>query len=308
MGKKLGHRGRALALAAALLLLSACGADANGDATTARSPAPETEPVESAVQPAESTPPLETESAPETETPVPETTPPVEEDGPVTGLVAEGPAVEESWFADAVFLGDSRTDGLMLFSGIKSATFISHQGLSVFNIDETDCIDRNGEKVTVLEALADQQFAKVYLMLGVNELGYPSVKSFQDTYAELVDQIKALEPDATIYLQTIIPVNETVGAEKGMSKYITNARIKEYNAAIAQVAEDKDVALVDVAEAFWDENDSLPADYTSDGVHLTRAGYIHWFEYLQTHTGSSGETTADPVPTPSEAVSAESGS
>lgn len=51
MGKKLGHRGRALRWQAALLLLSACGADANGDATTARSPAPETEPAESAVQP-----------------------------------------------------------------------------------------------------------------------------------------------------------------------------------------------------------------------------------------------------------------
>lgn len=132
MGKKLGHRGRALALAAALLLLSACGADANGDATTARSPAPETEPAESAVQPAESTPPLETESAPETETPGTGDHASGGRGRPVTGLVAEGPAVEESWFADAVFLGDSRTDGLMLFSGIKSATFISHQGLSVF--------------------------------------------------------------------------------------------------------------------------------------------------------------------------------
>ena len=50
------------------------------------------------------------------------------------GLVGKGESVADEWFADAVFLGNSLTDGLELYSGIKNASFISHQGLSVFNI------------------------------------------------------------------------------------------------------------------------------------------------------------------------------
>lgn len=306
MRKRLGAILAVLGLTASLLALSGCGTEGPDAAPSAdQSLAPETGAPETSAPPAErEEPPVS--AAPEATQPIPETTPPAEDTGE-TGPVAEGPAVEESWFADAVFLGDSRTDGLMLYSGIKSASFISHKGLSVFNIDETDCIEVNGEKVTVLEALGEKQYAKVYLMLGVNELGYPSIKSFQDAYAGLVDQIRALEPETVIYLQTIIPVNETVGAQKGMSKYITNDRIREFNEVIAQVAEDKGAALVDVAEAFWDESGGLPADYTSDGVHLTRAGYVHWFEYLQTHTGTGGETAqvqTSPTPAPTDEGSA----
>ena len=203
------------------------------------------------------------------------------------GAVPEGEDVGKDWFADAVFLGDSRTDGLRLYSGIKGATFICHTGLSVFTIGKNACIkDADGVKITAMDALAKQQYAKVYLMLGVNELGYTTT-SFLKSYTELVEQIKALQPGAAIYLQTLIPINEPIAYSNGTNRAINNEKLKEFNQVITQVALDEGVFLVDVDVPFWSEEGCLAAENTGDGVHLTRAGYEAWYAYLRTHTGNA---------------------
>lgn len=212
------------------------------------------------------------------------------------GRVAESASVEEEWFSDAVFVGDSRTDGLKLYSGIKSASFISHQGLSVFTIGDKECIELNGSKVTALTALGQRQWSKVYLMLGINELGYSS-EAYEEAYTKLVQRIKEIQPNATIYLQTVLPVNEPLAQSKGISSAITNARVILFNEVIARVAESEETALVDVAEAFWTSEGCMSEDNTSDGVHLTRQGYVAWFEYLKCHTGT---TTPVDEPDPDE--------
>ncbi len=219
---------------------------------------------------------------------------------PVVGLIPEGEAVEEDWFADAVFLGDSRTDGLKLYSGLKMGTFFSYKGLSVFSIDDKPCIPLEGETVTVLEALSRSRFAKVYILLGINELGYPNTEAFKTAYATLVMSIQEIQPEATIYLQLQPPVNEALAASKGMSQSINNERILLFNELITQVAEEQGTALVNVWEALAEPDGSLSADLTSDGIHMKRAGYERWYGYLRTHTGTvpvvefeTGGTPAD---------------
>ena len=172
----------------------------------------------------------------------------------------------------------------VVLSRAKSATFISHQGLSVFNIDETDCIDRNGEKVTVLEALADQQFAKVYLMLGVNELGYFDDQGFYDNYCKAIDEIRKLQPNAVIYIQGLIPLNENVIAATGGSAYLTNEHLRVYNGLMQKAAEEKQVVFLDLYSEFANENGELPEEASKDGVHLKSDYCKQWLEYLKVHT------------------------
>lgn len=211
----------------------------------------------------------------------------MQEPEPIMGLISEGEAVEESWFADAVFVGDSRTDGLKLYSGLKVGTFFSYKGLSVFSIDDKACIPLEGKTVTVLEALSSGTFAKVYVLLGINELGYRDTKAFKMAYTDLVTSIRECQPEATIYLQLQPPVNEVLAASKGLSESINNERIILFNGLISQVAEEQGTALVNIWEALADPDGSLPADLTSDGVHMKRAGYELWYSYLRTHTGNT---------------------
>ncbi len=67
----------------------------------------------------------------------------------------ESAAVPDEWFDDAVFLGDSRTDGLQLFSGLNHGTFYCHRGMSVFNADSDDyrVFNVGGDAVTLLGAV-----------------------------------------------------------------------------------------------------------------------------------------------------------
>ena len=210
----------------------------------------------------------------------------------------ETDAVDDSWFDDAVFLGDSRTDGLRLYGGIPGADFIQHTGVTVFEIGTKECIRIDGQKYTMLEALALKQYGKVYIMLGVNELGYFNDNSFAKAYADMVDQVRAIQPNAVIYLQNLVSVNPEKCKANNQPYYVTNEQIAVYNGIIENIATEKHAVLVDVNAALVDESGILPREGTTDGVHFTKDYYIKWYDYLKIHTVDpelywAGQTAAD---------------
>lgn len=199
-------------------------------------------------------------------------------------------AVEEDYFADAAFVGDSRTDGFRLYSGLTQGEFIVKTGMSVFKLD-TDQVNYHGEKLTVLEALGRKSYGKIYLSIGVNELGQYDDQGYYDHYAQLVDDIRAQQPQALIYVQLIIPVNAQKCKEKNQPYYVTNEQIAVYNSLLLQLVQDKRVLLLDPGEALTDETLQPPYDTVTDGVHFTKPTYRLWLDYLKTHTIERGETT-----------------
>lgn len=200
-----------------------------------------------------------------------------------TQPVPESEAVDKEYFADAAFLGDSRTEGFLLYSGIGRGKNLTASGANIFRLSENKAITIGGEKYTLLEALALEQYAKVYICLGVNELGYNNDEGFYQAYCDAIDAIRACQPDAVIYVQSLIPLNEDVIAATGGKKYLTNEHLRRYNELIRRAAEEKQVAFLDVYAAF-EEDGILPAEASSDGVHLTGAYCRRWLEYLMTHT------------------------
>lgn len=192
-------------------------------------------------------------------------------------------AVEEDYFADAAFVGDSRTDGFRLYSGLTQGEFIVKTGMSVFRLEQ-DKVNYHGEKLTVLEALGRGSYGKIYLSIGVNELGQYDDQGYYDHYAKLVDDIRAQQPEALIYVQLVIPVNAQKCKEKHQPYYVTNDQIAVYNDLLRQLVQDKRVLLLDPGEALTDETLQPPYDTVTDGVHFTRPTYKLWLEYLKTHT------------------------
>lgn len=227
------------------------------------------------------------ETADVTVTPPPEETVTVPEETEAvqgydyTAPVPQGERVENDWFEDAAFLGDSLTDGLLLYSDIRGAANLSYKGLTVQSVRTDQVIRVDGGKYTPLEALGQKTYGKVYILLGINELGWYNDQRFYDCYAQLIDLVREAQPNAQIYLQTLLPVT----AEKSEShEWLKNEKIAVYNDLIAQLAEEKEVYLVDAHAALADENGVLPADESTDGVHLTKRGYQCWADYLRTHT------------------------
>ncbi len=171
----------------------------------------------------------------------------------------ETEAVEDTYFDGAVFLGDSRTEGLSLYSGLKTGYFYTAVGATV----------------------AEQDCDKIYIMLGINELGWSKVKTFHDQYAKLVDRVRADHPEAKIVLQSIPPVSAKQEAKK---TYVNNARIAEYNGVIQALAEEKECYFLDVAACLTGGDGLLPKDLNFDGIHLNPAGCKVWLNYLRTHS------------------------
>ena len=198
----------------------------------------------------------------------------------------ESPAVDNSYFEDAAFIGDSRTDGFLLYSGIGCGENLTSNGLSIFKLAEKKALTIDGQKYTLLEALALKQYGKVYLSLGVNELGYNNDKGFYNAYCNAIDAIRACQPNAVIYIQGLIPLNEDVIAATGGASYLTNEHLRVYNDLMQQVAEEKQVVFLDLEPEFTGPDGQLPADASNDGVHLKKAYCQAWLEYLKTHTVS----------------------
>ena len=198
--------------------------------------------------------------------------------------VPENGRVDDSYFSDAVFVGDSRTEGLRMYSGISpSPKFFSGVGLTVTKVFSDQIVQLNGQWLTVADALRQADYNKVYIMLGMNELGWVYESVYAQDYVRIIDVIRETHPDATIYVQSIIPVSKWKDTTDPDRIY-TNANVVRLQKVLCEMCEEKNVHYVNVAEVMQDENGYLFSEATEDGMHLTQEYCKIWAEYLRTHT------------------------
>ena len=188
--------------------------------------------------------------------------------------------VEDTYFSDAVFVGDSRTEGFYLYSGLKEGQYLYSVGATVESVFSKSTQKTASGKVPILDALAGMECSKIYIMLGANELGWNSSQTFRDQYAKVLDRVRADHPDATVVIQSILPVSQV---QEDKKTYVNNTRIREYNALLEELAEEKGCVYLDVASAVADETGCLRSDWNFDGVHLNTAGCQAWLQYLREH-------------------------
>ena len=189
--------------------------------------------------------------------------------------------VGDDYFDDAVFIGDSRTEGMILNTGLWNTTAYVYKGLMVNTVFTKPVVNINGEKIPVMDALKSTNFSKVYIMLGINETGWAYSPVFQEKYKDIIDAVQEINPDAFIYIQGIIPVSDKVSSEH---PYITNSKIAEYNRLLQELAEEKEVYFIDTKNAVMSTNGALPEDAATDGIHLVNEYCQKWLDYLKTHT------------------------
>lgn len=203
--------------------------------------------------------------------------------------------VDLSYFADAAFIGDSRSQGLMAYSDIKAGGDLTGLALSVYNIWGKTYITSSSGTIGLKAALARTQYNKVYIALGINSVGYPSRETFYQKYTNLVEEVRALQPQAQIYIQNIIPVNEAIMKSRGTYSVFNNQVISEFNGIIHQVAQEHQLAYLDLYSYFLDNSGQLPSSASSDGIHLSVTYCKKWASYLQWHTAQpSPESQAVP--------------
>lgn len=186
---------------------------------------------------------------------------------------------DSNYFADAVFIGDSRTEGLRLYGGMTTS-FLSYTGQSIFHVQagRVSATTTHGT-TSVYAALENTEYAKIYISLGINDFSRGAA-SYGAALREVVDRIKQLRPNALIYLMTLAPVNEQMAVNAGYS--VTNATITAFNAEIRNTATEKGTFCVDVYSHFANEYGSLNSGDCWDGIHLNILANRRLAEFLNT--------------------------
>lgn len=207
-------------------------------------------------------------------------------------VVEWSPAVDASYFDDAVFVGDSVCMSLQFYcastKALGNATFLCAGSLSPLNADweiteESKHPIYNGKKMFVEDAVAECGAKKVYIMLGINSLAF----GFEDCISDMVrfvDRIIEKSPDVQIILQSVTPM--TVDSPRTDDK-LNNAIIERYNKRMLDIAQERGWYYVNIAEAFSDEDGYLKKYLCSDpkdmGIHVNFEADKLWVNYLKTH-------------------------
>lgn len=86
--------------------------------------------------------------------------------------LTEQPRADDTFFEHAAILGNSLVDGLHLFSQLKTLHYFAGTGVSVISATMTRSVTLpDGSQVTQLDSLLRGSYDKVYIELGINEIG-----------------------------------------------------------------------------------------------------------------------------------------
>lgn len=201
---------------------------------------------------------------------------PAEEDLPSAPVFT---VVEESYFDKALFIGDSRTVGLANYGRLGQADYFADVGMSVFNLFDKTISDKNFSNQTLRGLLQSKSYETIYLMLGINEIGYPTA-SLEKKMTAIVEELTTLAPNATLILQANLAVTQNKATK---NELFALDKIKALNDMIASHADGKKIFYLDVNPYFADENGYFRADATGDGVHPYAAEYKNWAVWLKEH-------------------------
>ena len=181
--------------------------------------------------------------------------------------VPETESVDDEWFSDAAFLGNSLVDGFRLFSGLTTCDVYAATSMTVLGAD------------SLIQQMAATQYGKVYILLGINEIGYDA-DYFKEQYAAMLDEIQETQPDADIYIMSLTPVSEY---KSSTDSTFTMDRVNLYNEKLLELSEEEECYYIDLVDALADDTGYLPSSVTTDGVHFSASHYQVWLEYLRTH-------------------------
>lgn len=243
-------------------------------------PEKETSPCEITTE--EQTPEPSSESPDETTTnQEPETTT-KDEEGTELETTTEGyekpqfMTVEPSYFDDALFIGDSRTVGLYEYGVLENADFFCNVGMSVYNVHKTEVSIPSVGKTSLTGLLETGKYGKIYVMLGMNELGYGFDKTVRK-YGELLKEIQSLQPDAVIYIQANLHVTKK---RSDSDAIYNNKAINRFNKAVSEYADNEKIYYIDVNTLFDDKDGNFDKKYTGDNTHPFARYYTEWSKWL----------------------------
>ena len=175
---------------------------------------------------------------------------------------------------DIIFIGDSIVEYYPLQELFGVAKTIVNRGIRGY---QTRLLLENLDAHLYGDAV-DQ----IVLLIGTNDIGKDiSMNDALDNLERVIQSIAREYPLSQIKLVSLLPVNE--GEEYKQTVYIrTNEKIREWNQAYEALASAyMQVNFLPIYDSLTDAEGQLKSAYTTDGLHLSVAGYQVLSEVLK---------------------------
>ena len=164
-----------------------------------------------------------------------------------------------------VFLGNSLTHGCEWHELLKMPNVVN-RGI---NGDIAEGIDLR------LESVLRGKPAKIFLMCGANDVSHDlTADSIANAVEGLVDRILNESPATRLYLQSMLPINNSFGRYTKMAG--KEQVIRDINTRLEAMAASKGITWINLYPLFCAADGNLRADFTNDGLHLLAPGYMVW--------------------------------
>lgn len=196
--------------------------------------------------------------------------------------VPESEQREDSWFDGSAVIGHSLMEGFEGFAKVDADIhFFTATGLSAADASGYSKFTLpDGGTGTLADGLGQKEFSKVYIMLGVNEITI-SKDRLKENMANLIRIVRDNQPEGIpIYVLNITPTTRAKSDESDFNQ----ANVKRLNEALAELCEEQKCYLVDLWSCFAGEDGFLPADKSTDGIHLKSTQYQLMADYILSHT------------------------
>lgn len=121
---------------------------------------------------------------------------------------------------------------------------------------------------------------KIFLLAGVNDVSHNlSADSIANAMGELIDYIRTRSPQTRLYVQSMLPINNSFGRYKNLKD--KEQVIRDANVLVAAMAQDKGFTWINLYTAVADKYGNLRKDLTNDGLHLLAPGYRIWADIIR---------------------------
>lgn len=173
-----------------------------------------------------------------------------------------------------IFLGDSIVEYFPIHELLKSPKYMVNRGVRGYR---TDLLQ------THLDAhVFGTELDQIFLLIGTNDIGKEiPQKETLDNVEAVLQAIMRDFPLTKINLISVLPVSQEERYKQKVS-IRSNKKIQDLNQAYQELAQAyHQVSYVDVYSSLLDEVGQLAEAYTTDGLHLSVAGYRILAQALQ---------------------------
>lgn len=124
----------------------------------------------------------------------------------------------------------------------------------------------------------------ILVMIGINDLirGLTDAEILENQ-RRIIQDLQIVHPQAQIIVQSILPHRGMGATWEGRDRLlkISNQRIRLLNEQLRGIASETGATYLDLYPLFTDERGEMRTNLSTDGLHLSREGYLVWRAALQ---------------------------